>query len=134
MTQDDQHLRLLSIFHYVVAGFAMLCSLFPTVHLAVGIAMASGVFNDDPKDALPIALTGWFLVLFASLWVLCGLAFSTCVFLAGRNLNARRRYRFCLFMACLECLFMPFGTVLGVFAIIMLVKEPVKAQFGVSGR
>ena len=104
MTQDDQHLRLLSIFHYVVAGFAMLCSLFPTVHLAVGIAMASGVFNDDPKDALPIALTGWFLVLFASLWVLCGLAFSTCVFLAGRNLNARRRYRFCLFMACLESL------------------------------
>lgn len=132
MTQDEHYLRLLSIFHYVVAGLAMLCSLFPTVHLAVGVAMASGLFNDDPKDALPIALAGWFLVLFAALWILSGLAFSTCAFLAGRNLNARRRYKFCLFMACLECLFMPFGTVLGVCTIIMLAKEPVKALFGVS--
>ena len=132
MTQDEHYLRVLSIFHYVVAGLATLFALFPTVHLAVGIAMASGVLSDDPKDALPIALTGWFLVLFASLWILCGLAFSTCVFLAGRNLNVRRRYRFCLFMACLECMFMPFGTVLGVFTIIMLAREPVKVQFGAS--
>ena len=29
MAQDDEHLRLLSIFHYVVAGMAALFAMFP---------------------------------------------------------------------------------------------------------
>jgi len=36
---------------------------------------------------------------------------------------------FCLVMAGAECLFMPFGTVLGVFTIILLLQEPVKQLF-----
>jgi len=35
-------------------------------------------------------------------------------------------------MACIECLFMPFGTVLGVFTILVLVRESVKQLFGVE--
>jgi len=32
-------------------------------------------------------------------------------------------------MACIECLFIPFGTILGVFTIVVLSREPVKALF-----
>jgi hypothetical protein len=39
---------------------------------------------------------------------------------------------FCLVMGGVECLFMPFGTVLGVFTIIVLMREPVKQLFGVN--
>jgi hypothetical protein len=39
---------------------------------------------------------------------------------------------FCLVMGGVECLFMPFGTVLGVFTIIVLMQEPVKQLFGVN--
>lgn len=131
MTQDDQYLRLLSIFHYVVAGLATLFSLFPTIHLVLGIAFVSGAVK-DPKDPFPFLLVGWFFIAFASFWILSGLSFSTCVLLAGRNLKARRRYTFCLVMACIECIFMPFGTVLGIFTIILLLREKVKAQFGVA--
>jgi len=35
-------------------------------------------------------------------------------------------------MAGIECLFMPFGTVLGVFTILVLVRESVKPLFGVN--
>jgi len=35
-------------------------------------------------------------------------------------------------MAGIECLFMPFGTVLGVFTIMVLMRDPVKQLFGVN--
>ena len=133
MTQDEQYLRTVSIFHYIVAGFAVLFSLIPAIHLVLGILMASGVLS-DAKDPFPLALVGWFFIVFASIWIMTGLTFSTCVLLAGRNLQARRRYMFCLVMACVECMFMPFGTVLGVFTILLLLKEQVKAEFDVANR
>ena len=39
---------------------------------------------------------------------------------------------YCLVMAGIECLFMPFGTVLGVFTIIVLMRESVKEMFKVN--
>jgi len=35
-------------------------------------------------------------------------------------------------MACVECLFIPFGTILGVFTIIVLLRESVKALFAAT--
>ncbi len=37
MDQDLEHLRLLSIFHYVVGGIAGLFACFPCIHLVLGI-------------------------------------------------------------------------------------------------
>ncbi len=131
MTQDEHYLRLLSIFHYVVAGFATLFSLIPSIHLVLGIVMASGGLS-DPKDPLPTVLIGWFFIVFASVWILCGLTFAACIVLAGRYLQARRHYTFCLVMACLECMFMPFGTILGVLTIITVLKPSVRTLFGLT--
>jgi len=39
------------------------------------------------------------------------------------------RYWFAFVMACIECLFIPFGTILGVFTIIVLSRESVKTLF-----
>lgn len=129
MDQDDQYIRLLSIFHYVVAGLAALFSLMPVIHLIFGIAMVSGAFK-GPKEPFPFSMMGWFFIVFASCFILCGLAFSICLALAGRYLSLRRHYYFCFVMAALACMFMPFGTVLGVFTIILLTRDSVKAQFG----
>ena len=46
MNQDLEHLRLLSIFHYVVAGLAALFALIPVFHLVFGIAMVSGALEE----------------------------------------------------------------------------------------
>ncbi len=40
-----------------------------------------------------------------------------------------RRRLFCLVVAGVECAFMPFGTVLGVFTIAVLMRESVKELF-----
>ncbi len=52
--------------------------------------------------------------------------------LAGRKLARRRSWTFCLVVASIECLFMPYGTVLGVFTIIVLLRPTVKELFAVN--
>ena len=37
--KDDEYLRLLSIFHYVVGGLAGFFALFPILHLIFGLLM-----------------------------------------------------------------------------------------------
>jgi len=49
--------------------------------------------------------------------------------LAGRYLSRNKHYTFALVMACIECLFIPFGTILGVFTIIALSRESVRTLF-----
>ena len=36
MNQDNEHLRLLAVFHYVVSGLAALFSLFPLLYCGMG--------------------------------------------------------------------------------------------------
>jgi hypothetical protein len=132
MSQNEQILKLLSIFHYVVAVIAGLFSLIPTIHLVVGLAVVTGAIQ-PPKEPFPLSLVGWFLVAFASVWILGGLTFATCVFLAGRSLARRRRYTFCLVMGGMDCMFMPFGTVLGILTLVFLLKDDVRALFDGGG-
>ena len=127
MTQDNEHLNLLSIFHYVLAGVMALFSCIPFLHFFIGAALAFGGLGDGDESA---NIAGLFMMVFAGLFILTGWTISVMVFFAGRNLARRTRYNFCLVMAGVECLFMPFGTVLGVFTIIVLMRESVKPLFG----
>ncbi len=51
------------------------------------------------------------------------------VFAAGRCLAKRSCYAFCLFIAGAECLFMPLGTALGIFTLVVMTRESVKTSF-----
>jgi hypothetical protein len=128
--QDEADLRLLTVFHYVVAGLAYLFSLFPIFHLILGLVM---VFTPEKLGAhqnnMPPAFFGWFFIGIAGLFILFGLTFSTLVFFAGRCLSRRKRYTFCFVMAAIECMFVPFGTILGVFTIFILNRPAVKEAF-----
>ena len=130
--QDTDHLRLLSIFHYVVAGFLALFSMFPFLHLAMGIAMVTGAFDKVGNGNPPPAFLGWILIAFAACAILCGMALAVCVAIAGRRLADCRGYTYCLVVAGIECIFMPLGTVLGVFTIVVLMRPTVKQLFGVD--
>lgn len=129
MTQDDEQLRLLSIFHYVVSGMAALFALFPIFHLLFGLFIVFAGENFDDGKGPPPAFVGWIMVGFATAFITLGLTFAGFVLAAGRNLTRRRNYTFCLVMAAVQCIFVPFGTVLGVFTIIILMRESVKQQF-----
>ena len=60
-------------------------------------------------------------------WILAFL-----IFLGGRSLRRRDRYMFCLVVAGISCMLMPFGTALGVFTILVLLRPSVKQIFGVD--
>jgi hypothetical protein len=134
MNQDLEHLRLLSVFHYVLAVLAGLFSLFPVLYLGIGLAALTGHFPDSHSGNAMPSFMGWFFVLFGAVWLLCGLAFAICLWLSGRFLAQHRRYLFCLVMAAISCMFSPFGTVLGVFTIVVLMRPSVRELFGETVR
>ncbi len=127
MNQAAHNLNLLSIFHYVVAGLAALFSMIPVIHLVIGISFLSGALPSDGEPAARVI--GLIFVIIAACVILGGLTIAGLIAWAGVNLGRRTRYTFCLVMAGVECLFMPFGTVLGILTIITLTKEPVKEMF-----
>jgi hypothetical protein len=123
------YLRLLSVFHYVVAGLAGLASLLPVVYMAVGLAILGTATHGGPPDPMGRAIALIFVTVAAGL--LAGaLTLTVCIGLAGRYLAGHSHYTFCLVMAAVECVFMPFGTVLGVLTLITLLQEPAKVLFG----
>ena len=129
--QDVDQLRLLSIFHYIMGGASALFSFFPVIHLIMGIAILSGAFDEMEQGGAPPRFVGWIFILVPLGIIVTGLAFSACILVAGRQLGNRTGYTFCLVIACAECLMMPFGTALGVFTIIVLMRPTVKKMFGV---
>ncbi|MCL1525447.1 hypothetical protein [Xanthomonas nasturtii] len=134
IADDVQHLKLLSIFHYVLAGITGLFSLFPLIHLFMWLAIVTGQLpmQGSNGEAAPdeLRLFGWFFVVFAAALILCGLMLAGFMAYAGRCIAQRRRHLLCLIVAGISCSFMPFGTVLGVFTLVTLLRPQVKALFG----
>jgi hypothetical protein len=123
MGKDEEYLKLLSVFHYVVGGLAAFFACFPFIHFFIGVAMLAGAIDDAP------AFVGVLLVLMATLLIIIGWTLAVCIIIAGRNLAKRRHYMSCLVIAAISCIFFPFGTVLGVFTIIVLMRPDVKKLF-----
>ena len=134
MNHDKEHLRLLAIFHYVVAGLAALFSFFPLLYTTVGAIFIFAARHGTPKpgEQLPPEFLGWIFVVLGLLLFLLGVAMAICILIAGRCLSRRKHYTFALVMACIECLLIPFGTILGVFTIIALSRESVKELFAAT--
>ena len=134
MNHDKEHLRLLAIFHYVVAGLAALFSFFALLYTTVGAIFIFAARHGTPKpgEELPPEFLGWIFVVLGLLLFLLGVAMAICILIAGQCLSRRIHYTFALVMACIECLFIPFGTILGVFTIIALSRESVKELFAAT--
>ena len=129
MNEDREYLRLLSIFHYVVGGLAALFAFFPVVYIAMGILVVYAPGTMDAEDDAMAALFGWVFIIIGAGIVVLGWAFAVFTIIAGRYLARQVHYLFCMVMAAIECIFMPFGTVLGIFTIIVLAKPSVKKMF-----
>lgn len=174
--QDAEHLRLLSIFHYVYAGVTAFFAFFPLIYVAMGIALMSGQvsFDEMAKDAAgkqqaPLApapgngidknprpddaakgdeltrkqlkefddnarVFGMLIAGVGSAFALLGWIFAVLVAVAGRKLAKRRGRTFCMVIAALCCLMVPFGTILGVFTLVVLSRPSVQALFAAPQR
>ena len=129
MNQDEEHLRLLSIFHYVCAGTAAFFACFPLIYVVMGLVMIFSPESMGTANNRPPAFVGGVFVCMGGILCLLGWAFALSILFAGRCIARRKCHTLCLVMAGISCIFMPFGTILGVFSIIVLIRPSVKALF-----
>ena len=117
-TDDDEHLRLLSIFHYVLGGVTAFFACFPLIHLGLGLLMLfSPQAFGSGKGGPPPTAVGLLFAVFGGAAVLLGWTLAILMFVAGRALSRRRHPTLCMVTAAAECLMIPLGTVLGTLRI-----------------
>lgn len=126
LNQDEEHLRLLVIFHYVVAGLHALFALFPLIHVVIG---ATFILNPCAGPDCPPPFFGWIFLGIGSFLILLGESLAVVTFLNGRAIAKRKRHTTCIVLSAVECLIAPLGTILGVFSLIVLNRPSVKALF-----
>lgn len=98
----------------------------------MGLVFVFGAFKIESHGQPAPAFFGWLFVAVGLFFSVMGWAVAACVIIAGLSIAARKRLIFCQVIAGVECLFMPFGTALGVFSLIVLLRPFVKELFDAS--
>ncbi len=131
MSRDDRHLRLLSLFHYVLGiMMALIACLFVPGTAYEFIRMAlPGVVETDLGHPGFVTEAAFFL---GGMCVLVGVLFATGLTGSGWFLAKRKHRVFCLVVAAMNCMLVPLGTILGVVTIIVLERPSVKELFQVN--
>ena len=130
MTEEEQHLDYLRIGYYVLGGVISLFALIPLIHVGLGIATVAGALETESAGESIPPFFGWFFIIMGSVFILIGQSIAALTIMCGRFIKQRKHYSFVFIIGCIECAFFPFGTVLGVFTIILLSKPEVKELFG----
>lgn len=123
---DRQHLRLLSIFHYILGGIIAFFSLTFLAHFFVGI----GIITSVESSGEPPKQVGYLFAAMGAIAVLLGETLAISTIFSGRFLSRHKKYWFSFVIACILCVFTPLGTILGVFTIIVLSRQSVKELYG----
>lgn len=146
--EDQEHLSALSIGHFILAGVALLGGV-PTLLVGVSgsklvdefgsdFSMALGNIPGQPgtdafgggSDAMLQDLNTLIISVVVSM-VLLALVSAIHLAVVGMQIRNRKWWTFCYLTGWGECLMFPFGTVLGIFTIIVLSRPSVKGLFGI---
>jgi hypothetical protein len=147
--EDLEHLSALSIGHYILAGVSLFSGI-PALmwgvagaklldeagsDMAVALGDISGQAGADPfgggADAM-LADVGTLLVTAIVAGLVIALVAAIHLTLVAVKIKQRRWWTFCYLTGWGECLMFPFGTILGIFTIIVLGRPSVKKLFGVK--
>ena len=128
MELDAEHLRLLSLFHYIRGGLTAAASCFFLIYVAMGMIFAGIPAFTRNGNPPPVAV-GIFLAMFGGALVMLGWTWSAAVIYAGRCLAQRKNRVYCMVIAGISCIFIPYGTILGVCTLMVLQRPAVKQMF-----
>lgn len=129
--KDAEHLKLLSVFHYVSAGLALAGLGFMFLHFLFFQSMMSdpGMWSGGKGGPPPQVLFTMMKFIYGFMGLFFT-AYAVINFLSARYLVQRRRRMFSFVAAALNCLHVPVGTTLGVFTIIVLSRDSVIEAYG----
>ncbi len=128
---DVDHLRLLAIFHFVVAGMAVVGLGFLALHFALmhtimtNPEMWKNQKGGGPPPEQIFGIFRWFYFVFGTLLVAGGVG----NLLSGWFIQRKKHRVFSLIVAGINCGQFPFGTVLGVFTLIVLLRDSVREVY-----
>ena len=124
---DLEHLRYLRIGHFINAGILFVIALFPIIYMVIGVAMIAGAFEGE-KDPPPESL-GFFFIVIGIVVMVMFAALAVLNLFAARALRDQKNWIFCVIMAAVNIMFSPLGIVIGVFSLVVLLRESVKQLF-----
>lgn len=128
---DNDHLRLLAVFHFVTAGLTLVGLLFLGAHFAIMNSVMGNpeMWKNQQQGGPPpeefFAVFKWFYLVMGLIILAGGLL----NLLSGLYLRKKRNRMFSIIVAGLNCLQMPVGTVLGVFTFIVLMRDSVQQAY-----
>ena len=125
---DAEHLKLLAVFHFVLAGLAIVGLGFLFLHwfMMHTVLDSPELWKNQPKGGQPpphevFLIFQVFYFVFGTGIILGGVA----NLVSGLLILKRHGRLFSLIVAGLDCMLIPLGTVLGVFTLIVLLRESV---------
>ncbi|MGB8352978.1 MAG: hypothetical protein WCD79_03750 [Chthoniobacteraceae bacterium] len=134
--EDADHLQLLAIFHFIGGGLALIGLLFIFGHYMVFHAFFENpqvwtqVQHQNPQQAFPQQFPPQqFFMMFRFMYVIFAVWFvgsGVLNVISGFCISARKHRTFSIVVAAINCLHIPLGTVLGVFTIIVMMRDSVR--------
>ena len=132
---DQDHVKLLAIFHFVAAGLALFGILFLILHFTiVHTIFADPKIWENQKSGPPPAII---LQVLNLVYVVVGAWFLISGILnviSGLCLASRKGRTFSMVVGGINCLHIPLGIVLGVFTLIVLMRDSVRELYETPSR
>lgn len=131
---DADHLKVLEIVFYVAGGMTALFSCIFIFHFVIFLVFGLNpqMFQNSSSHAHgeppPAGIFLVFAVIIGCV-ILLGWTFGALQIYTGLCLRRRRRRIFVMVISAIECLFVPWGTLIGVFTLILLQRPSVAALF-----
>ncbi len=121
-----------------MGGLGCLFGFFPLIYVVMGQLVLrdagpmAGEFGNTHDEVFARNMMGTMFTILGAVMFIIFEAVAICVLLSAKFIKERRKYWFTFVLACLMCLSAPFGTALGIFTIITLLRKEVKEVYGVS--
>jgi hypothetical protein len=130
---DQEHLKLLSLGYLISAATTAFFSIFGLMYMMMGIFM-SALFSHQKEvgtnaQQAPPAFMGWFIAAMGLAVFLFTVSLAAAKFRTALCIKRRRSRTFCMVVAGISCLGVPYGTALGVFSFIVLGRDSVARMF-----
>jgi ABC-type Na+ efflux pump permease subunit len=93
----------------------------------MGVLILAGVMDDGQNP--PPRFVGLFFIIIALIIMAGAVAMAVCNLMVAKSLREHTRYTFCIVVAALNLMFSPLGMIIGIFSLIVLLRDSVKQLF-----
>lgn len=130
---NEEHLKLLALGYMISAAISAFFSLFALMYSAMGAFIATAISktaaSTDAANQPPPAFIGWLLGGIGFFLFLLMIGIAALKLRTAFCIRQRKSRTFCMVIAVICCLGIPYGTLLGVLTIVVLERDSVKVLF-----